>query len=448
MTAAAVEANPVPAAASRWAAAGAVVVLGLVALDLGAVAAALPSVRVDLGSSTSGLVWVQAGYLLALATGLVLLDAFGGMVDRRLPAAAGLVLFAGGAALASTADSTATLVSGRLLQGAGTAGLLGPALASLLSGERSRSRIALGAAVLLLLALAPLVGGGIAEEAHWRWLFRLEAVAALPALLLVVAGGGSARPAADARGAAALAGGLVCGVTGLIQSGPWGWASADTLLLLLAGAALLAYAWRDGLPAREAVSITVGGCLAVPLLLAPQYLDLVRGLSPLRAGVLTLALTLPAATLAIAAPVLTARVPRRLLPAAGLACAALGALGMTRVDPESSYALVVLSLALLGAGSGAAAGALAGGAGRAKGAGLAQGGLAPGGLASATAAGAALVVAASGALLLRAQEGERESGGSFEDALAAGVAASGWLLAALLIAAAVLARRRASSSSG
>jgi MFS family permease len=443
VTAAAVEANPVPAAASGWAAAGAVVVFGLVALDLGAVAAALPSVRVDLGSSTSGLVWVQAGYLLALAAGLVLLEALGGAVDWRLPAVAGVALLAGGAALASTADSTATLVTGRFLQGAGTAGLLAPALASLLAGERSRRRIALGAALLLLLALAPLIGGGVAEEAHWRWLFRLEAVAALPALLLVVAGGGGARATAGSSlvgpGArpAALAAGLFCGVTGLIQSGPWGWASADTLLLLLAGAALLAYAWREGLPSREAVAITLGGSLAVPLLLAPQYLDLVRGLSPLRAGLLTLALTLPAAVLAIAVPVLAARLPRRLLPAAGLACAALGALGMTRVDPESSYALVVLSLALLGAGTGAAAAGLARSASRVQ-----RTSLAPGGLAPVTAAGAALVVAASGALLLRAQEGERESGGSFEDALAAGVAASGWLLAALLIVAAASAWRR------
>jgi DHA2 family multidrug resistance protein-like MFS transporter len=287
--------------------------------------------------------------------------------------------------------------------------------------------------------------------------FRLEVAAALPALLLVAGGlsaGAAARGPVDARRAAALAVGLACAVTGLIQSGPWGWASADTLLLLVAGAALLAFAWRDGLPSREAVAITLGGCLATPLLLAPQYLDLVRGLSPLRTGVLTLALTLPAAVFAIAVPVLAGRLPRRLLPAAGLACAALGALGMTRIDPESSYALVVLSLALLGAGIGAAAAGLArgaSGAGLANGAasaggrapnGLARRGLAPNGLARAAAAGAALVVAASGALLLRAQEGERESGGSFEDALAAGLAASGWLLAALLIAAAVVALRR------
>jgi MFS family permease len=436
VTAPAVDADPVSRTASPWAVAGAMAVLGLVALDVGAVAAALPSVRVDLGSSSSGLVWVQDGYLLALAAGLVLLDATGAAVDRRLAVAAGLALFAGGAALASTADSTATLVSGRVLQGAGTAGMLAPALDCLRAGGRARGRMALGAALLLVLALAPLVGGAIAEKSHWRWLLRAEVIAALPALLLVRTRSGWAARLGVRREDAALVAGLVCAVTGLVQSGPWGWASADTLLLLLVGAALLAFAWRDGLPSRHALALTLGGCLAAPLLLAPQYLDLVRGLSPLRTGVLTVALTLPAAVLAVAVRVLAGRLPRRLLPAAGLACAALGALGMTRIDPASSYALVVISLALLGAGIGAAAAGLATGA-------TSHRGETPGGLAAAAAAGAALVVAASGALLLRAQTHERESGGSFEDALSAGLAASGWLLAALLIAGAVLAWRRA-----
>ncbi len=122
---------------------------------------------------------------------------------------------------------------------------------------------------------------------------------------------------------------------------------------------------------------------------------------------LALALTLPAATLALLGALLAERLPRRLLLAGGLACAALGALAMTRIDPASSYALVVLALAVLGTGAGAAASALT----------------AP----DAAAPGAALVVAATGALVQRAQVDEREAGGSFEDALAAGLAASGWL---------------------
>jgi hypothetical protein len=232
-----------------------------------------------------------------------------------------------------------------------------------------------------------------------------------------------------------------------VQSGPWGWASADTLLLLAGGAALIVVARRELPAGADAVMLVLTGCLAVGLLLAPQYLELVRGLSPLRSGLLIAVVTVSAATLAAAARLLAGRVPPRLPLAGGLACAAVGALGMTRIEPASSYALVVVSLGLLGSGLGAAAGSV-GRLSHAYGAFDGPHSVIDGTRAAAAAAsGAALVVAAAGALLQRAQLEEREGGGSFEDALAAGLAASGWLMAALLVAAALLAWRRASSSS-
>ena len=158
---------------------------------------------------------------------------------------------------------------------------------------------------------------------------------------------------------AALAAGLILAVTGLVQSGPWGWASADTLLLVAGGAALIVFARRERPAGRDAPVLVLGGCLAAGLLVAPQYLELVRGLSPLRSGLLTAVLTVSAGTLAALARILAGRVTPRMLLVGGLACAALGALGMTRIDPASSYALVVISLGLLGSGIGAAAGALA-----------------------------------------------------------------------------------------
>jgi MFS family permease len=417
--------------APRLAKVGGLTVLGLLVLDVAAVPAVLPSVRIELGSSSSGMVWVQDAYLLALAVGLVLLNQLD--VDRRLLAAAGLAAFLGGTLLASTADTTATLVTGRALQGAGSAALLVPALESLrpAAGEGRILLASVAGAALLALAVAPLAGGAVAEGSTWRWMFRIELAAAVPAVLLLAAGnGGTPRPLEAGR-TASLAAGLVLAVTALVQSGPWSWASADTLLLLAAGLALLAFARQAWPTGAEGAVLVLAGCLAAALLLAPQYLELARGLSPLRSGLLTAVLTLSAATLAGAVARFGGRAPPKLPVAGGLGCAVLGALGMTRVDPASSYALVVVSLGLLGSGIGAAVGALAFRVEAAR-------------LAAAAALGAALVVAAAGALLQRAQLDEREAGGSFEDALAAGLAASGWLMAALLAVAALLAWRRAS----
>ena len=470
MTATEREAGKPPASTrstrSPWALAGAFAVLALVALDVAAVPAVLPSVRVELGTSTSGVLWMQDAFLLGLALALALLVKSGALLESRVVVAGGVAAFMGGALLASTADGSATLVAGRALQGAGSAALILAALESLAGGVSSFSRITgrnststagapdrrtpLVAAALLVFAAAPLLGGGVAEAADWRWLFRLEVVAAAPAALLLLVTGREGGDRSPVRGQAALLPvGLALAVTGLIQSGPWGWGSADTLLVLAAGGALLAFAWREGLTGVNATAFAVAGCLSAALLLAPQYLELVRGLSPLRSGLLTVALTLPAATVAVLAAKLADRVPCRLLACAGLGAAALGALGMTRVDPASSYSVVILSLGLLGAGAGMAVGALARerlaaepGAGRTAGT-LARGSLgAAAELATAAAAGAALTIAAAGAVFQRAQLDERESGGSFEDALAAGVAGSAWLLAAILAVAALLAWRR------
>jgi MFS family permease len=417
-------------AAALPATAGALVVLGLLAVDVAAVPAVLPSVRVELGSSSSGLVWVQDAYVLAMAVTLLLVSRTG--VDRRLLAATGVAVFACGALLASTADETATVVTGRALQGIGMGALVVPALESVRTGERWTLLVA---GALLALAVAPLAGGAVAEEASWPWLFRIEAVGVIPALLLVTVRNQSSAGPPEGNRTFVLAAGLILAVTGLVQSGPWGWASADTLLLVAGGVALILFARREGPVGADAPVLVLAGCLAVGLLLAPQYLELVRGLSPLRSGLLTAVLTVSSATLAATARLLARRVPPRLPLIGGLACAALGALGMTRIDPASSYALVVISLGLLGSGLGAAAGAHSGSAIEAP------------RLAASAASGAALVVAAAGALLQRAQLEERESGGSFEDALAAGLAASGWLMAALLVAAAALAWRRAPSAS-
>ncbi len=419
------DSDPAARDTPRLALAGALTVLGLLALDVAAVPAVLPSARLDLGSSSSGLAWVQDAYLLALAVGLLLLGRLG--ADHRLLVVAGLACFLGGSLLASAADTTATLVTGRALQGSGGAALLVPTAGSLAVRVPRLLLASVAGAALLALAVAPLAGGAVAEGSSWRWLFRVEAAAAVAGLLLLAARSGGAPRPLYAERTAALAAGLVLTSTGLIQSGPWGWSSADTLLLLASGVALLAFARRRGPAGADAAVLALAGCLAVALLLAPQYLELVRGLSPVRSGLLTAALTLSASALAAGTALLAGRAPPRLPLVGGLGCATLGALGLTRIDPASSYALVVVSLGLLGSGIGAAAGALA-----------AQGAR----LAAAAAPGAALVVAAAGALFQRAQVEEREAGGSFEDALAAGVAASGWLMAALLAVAALLAWRR------
>jgi DHA2 family methylenomycin A resistance protein-like MFS transporter len=379
-------------------------VLALVVLDVTALAVLLPTIRLDLGSSSSGATWVLAAQLLALAA---LLPIAARLPRGRLPAAAGAGLMVAGAVVAATADTTAAIVAGRALQGAGAAGLLGSLVPVRL---RRASALLLLALPATALALGPLAGGMFAEFNWWRiWFWGgvpLAAVAALPALL-------AAR--ADARAQPvhrqlALAAGLTAVTIALIQAEDWSWVASAALLL--AGAALIAVAHLRAPQPLAGAAAFAAGCMVALLFLMPEYFELVRRLSGLRSGVVMLALTVPAVSAWVLARFLA---PRLALPAGALSVAAGLALLVT-LEPRTSYAVTLGALLLAGGGLGLATGALRG-----------QG--EPAAVAGWAAAGAALGLAIASEAFQFAQADERASGGSFEHALAAGI---GWAAAALL----------------
>ena len=382
--------------------------LALVVLDVTVVAVLLPDIRLDLGSSSSGGQWVLNAYLAALAALFPLLARLGGDRRREL-AAAGALAMAAGAIVCVAADTTAALVAGRALQGAGTAGTL-----AAVAGPQLTSGLAGAALPALALALGPLAGGVFAEQNWWRVYFW----AGIP--LAVVAGAAAllaprvapARPSTPALLAAAYAAGLVAVTVLLVQAEPWGlgW----TALGLAAG--LLALSQLPGRLSTPAfLAATVAGCLAALLFLVPEYFQLVRNLSGLRSGILLLCLTVAAVT----TWALSSWLPRRIPTAAlGLVCAAIGLAVLIAVDVHTRYAVLIGALGLAGSGLGLVAGA-------------ARAELTP------ALAGAALGLAAAGASFQLAQSDERDSGATFAHALSTGVAWAAVLMLALLAAGAL-----------
>jgi MFS transporter, DHA2 family, methylenomycin A resistance protein len=368
--------------------------LGIVALDVAVVGVLLPDIRLDLGSSTSGGQWVLNAYLLAAAVVLLL--------PRRAPVAAGVLALAAGAVVCATADSTAALVAGRAVEGAGAGALLaGAALPQLaLPG--------------LALALGPLLGGVLAQENWWHLYFW----AGVPLAAAAGAGAALSPPQRDqGSGSLAYVAGLVAIVVLLVQAEPWG-LSWPALAL---AAAALGVALRR-VPGTVFAWAALAGCLTALLFLMPEYFQLVRNLSGSRSGILLLALTLPSVAVAVVAQ----RFPW--LRLAGTTCAAAGLALLITIEPHSRYALLILALGLVGAGLGAAAG------------GLPRPGLEP------LVAGAALGLALAGAGFQVEQADQRESGATFQDALTSGVSWAAVLLLAVLVAATLaVAVTRASS---
>ena len=131
--------------------------LAVVLLDVTVVAVLLPDIRLDLGSSSSGGQWVLNAYLLALAALFPLLC----RLRSRALTMTGAFVMAAGAIVCASADSTAVLVTGQTLQGAGAAALLAPV-------PGSWAALALPGAAL---ALGPLAGGVLAEQNWWHVFF-------------------------------------------------------------------------------------------------------------------------------------------------------------------------------------------------------------------------------------------------------------------------------------
>ena len=173
-----------------WILAGASTGLFMLMLDSTAIALALPSIRLELGASNSGIQWAQNIYLLVLAALVIALGRLGDVFGRRLLFCAGLVVFAAGSVVCAVADSIAVLVAGRAVQGVGGAAMLALSLAIATGAfptEKRARAIGIWAAVSsVALAIGPLVGGGVVELASWRWLFWLNLPLAVLGLAILL----------------------------------------------------------------------------------------------------------------------------------------------------------------------------------------------------------------------------------------------------------------------
>ena len=188
---------------------GLVLTVTMVGFEALAVSTALPRIQEELqGLALYG--WVSAAYLLGQLIGI---PAAGLLADRwgrlALPFGGGLVLFAGGLAIAGAAPAMWVLVLARLLQGVGGGAI--PAIAYVASGRaypaelRPRVFAIMSTAWVLPGLIGPSISAAVTLQLGWRWVFfgllpLIPAAAAmtLPSLRrLAAAGEAGVKPAAD-----------------------------------------------------------------------------------------------------------------------------------------------------------------------------------------------------------------------------------------------------------
>ena len=148
---------------------------GMAMLDGTIVNVALPAIGAELGASITGLQWILNGYLLALASLVLLAGALGDRFGRRRVFLIGVVWFGIASALCGLAWSDEALVVARTFQGVGAAlltpGSLAILQAAFVPADRARAIGAWSGLSGLATALGPALGGLLVQAGSWRLAF-------------------------------------------------------------------------------------------------------------------------------------------------------------------------------------------------------------------------------------------------------------------------------------
>ncbi len=349
--------------------------LFMMVLDNLVVNVALPSIHRDLGASIQTLEWTVNAYILAYAVLLLTGAALGDRLGRKRMFIAGISLFTAGSAAAALAPNIGLLIAARAFQGVGAA-VVTPLTLTLLAEAFPPSQRGLALGVWsgisgIGVALGPLVGGALTQFASWHWIFWVNVpigIALVPlASRRLVESRGEVKHL-DLRGLALASAGLFGIVYGLVESQSLGWSSAQILISLAAGAALLvAFVAQElrtpepmlpmgffanrGFAVTNAVSIAMYFGMFGSIFFLSQFLQNVLHNTPLEAGVKLLVWTGAIMVVAPLAGFMSERYGSRLFMVAGLGlqAVALGLLAMS-ASVDESYISMVIPFVLAGSG--------------------------------------------------------------------------------------------------
>jgi EmrB/QacA subfamily drug resistance transporter len=352
--------------------------LFIVGLDITVVNVALPSIGRELDASIAGLQWTVGAYTVVMASLLLFAGSTADRIGRKRVFVAGLAVFSMGSLLCSVAPSVEVLVAARMLQGVG-ASMLNPVAMSIITNtftdarERAQAVGVWGAVFGVSMALGPIVGGPLVSSVGWRSIFWINVPVGLVAILLTlrfIPDSRAPRPRRFDPVGQALVIVLLSSLTyGIIEAPNQGWSSVAILAAFSASvvalAGLLVHEPRREEPLIDlrffrstpfassiVVSVAAFAAFGGFLFLTTLYLQDVRGLSPVQAGLATV----PMAVMTVAASLVSGRMVGRRGPRPPLVIAGVAfviACGMlTGIHPETPFAWLVAAYAVFGLGFG------------------------------------------------------------------------------------------------
>ncbi|GAA2616423.1 MFS transporter [Actinomadura fulvescens] len=349
----------------------------LLALDVTVLHLAVPELSADLDPSGTQTLWIIDIYGFMIAGFLVTMGTLGDRIGRRRLLMTGAAAFGAASAAAAYATSTEMLIAARTLLGIAGATLM-PSTLSLISNlfrDPRQRGLAIGLWATMFsvgIALGPVVGGLMLEHFWWGSVFligtpimalllvtapfllpefrdvragRPDLVSVLLSLatMLPVTYGLKELPKHGVEPVPALAAvvGVVAGVLFVRRQRRL----ADPLLDLRL--------FRDRAFSGALLSLMISiGAVGGVYLFVTQYLQLVQGMSPLKAGLWLLPAALALVVSSLLAPIAARHVRPAYVIGGSLAAATAGYLLLAQVDARSGLPLLVAGFILVYAGGG------------------------------------------------------------------------------------------------
>jgi EmrB/QacA subfamily drug resistance transporter len=362
--------SPVNRPRRRAITAGLLLGMSLGALEATVVGTAMPTIVATLGG-LAHYSWVFAAYLLTSTASVPIWGRLSDLYGRRRMYLTAVAVFLAGSVLCGASLSMGQLVAARALQGLGAGGIIPLSMTIIgelyLLEERARTQ-ALFSGVWGLASIAgPLVGGYITDVLSWQWAFYIMVPFGLLALAVIALAYPPSRGrhpvSVDWTGASLLFSGvstLLIALGGNLGS-PWIWTAASGALLAgfviverrAAEPILPVDLLKAPVVARTLVVVfLVGFALFGGIAFIPLYVQAVLGGSATEAGQILTPLFLGWVVMSIVGARTTVRFGYRVAAVAGGVLMTAGFAWLTLLTPASPRQALVAACFVIGAGMG------------------------------------------------------------------------------------------------
>ncbi|MER8100685.1 MFS transporter [Kitasatospora sp. NPDC094016] len=349
----------------------------VLAMDMGVLFFAVPFISTTLAPSGTQQLWIMDVYSFLLAGLLITMGSLGDRIGRRRLLMIGAAGFIGASLLAARADTAGQLIAARALLGVAGATVMPSTLALIrnMFHDPKQRQIALGAWGGVLTAgatLGPVAGGLLLDHFWWGSAFLIAvpvmALVLLTAPVLLPEYRSTARTGRfDLPGAALSMAAILPLVYGVKTLAVDGWSPLPALAVPAGLLLAAAFVRRQRTAADPLIDLglfrirTFSGAISVNTiamfammgfsLFTSQYLQLVKGMSPLTASLWSLVPSVGVGAAVGTSSALAGKVRPAALMGGGFLVGAAGFAMMTQVGAHSPLALILVAAGVLAAGT-------------------------------------------------------------------------------------------------